>query len=90
MRILSYYLVMMMNDNAYKFRKQANGYPVALHSRTCGQFQIFDRPGDFLVRFYPGVGSNIARISASHEVGRFETIEQVSDAIAKTIAALSR
>lgn len=64
-------------DAKYKFRERPNSYPLAIITTSMGRYQIFKRPNDFLVMFYPAIPEKLSEMKASERLGTFATLEEV-------------
>lgn len=73
----------------YLFRPRPNSYPVAFRKEAHGQYEIYQRPNDYMVKYSPKV-DDIARIEPSSKVGHFSTITDLDAAIEHHHANRSR
>ena len=64
----------------YKFRKYEHGYPTAIVKVSHGQYEILNRPNDFLVKYWEKIGP-LSGIKSFERLGTFGDLDQVEQAL---------
>lgn len=57
-----------------KFHNRPNSYPIAFRKEPHGQYQLFQRPSDFMLKYSPGI-KDIAHIEPSYVIGKFPDLD---------------
>lgn len=63
-----------------KFHKQVHGYPISFYKTSHGQYEMFRRPSDFLVKYGAAVG-DISKIEPIEKIGVYSAIGDALSAV---------
>lgn len=64
-----------------KFHVRPNSHPISFRREPHGQYEIFRRPNDFLVTYYPAIG-DVGAIAPMERVGVYPTLDSMVAAVA--------
>jgi hypothetical protein len=64
-----------------KFHKRAHGYPISFNETSHGQYTMFHRPSDFLVKYAAAIG-NIGKIAPVEKIGVYPTLDEALSSVA--------
>jgi len=65
-----------------KFHVRVHSYPISFRKENHGQYQIFRRPVDFLVKYAASV-NKINQIAPIKEIGRYPSVDKMLEAVAR-------
>jgi hypothetical protein len=63
-----------------KFHVRPNSYPISFRKENHGQYQIFRRPSDFLVKYATAI-NKISQISPIEAIGRYPSVDKMLEAV---------